>query len=309
MTKEQYLKNLCVPEQIVDVILDTDTYNEIDDQFALSYLMLSPERIHPVGICAAPFLNRRSISAADGMQKSFDEIQRLLHLLGMDDFSAKVYRGSEQFLKNELEPVSSDAASFLAKTAQEYSPEHPLYIVAIGAITNVASAILMEPQAMRENTVLVWLGGHSIDWKEKNNEFNMWQDVAAARIVFGCGMPLVQLPCFGVVSEFLTTGPELDYWIKGKNPLGTYLAESAEYEAESYAAGKPWSRVIWDVTAVAWLLNDHDRFMKCRKIPAPVPEYADYYSFPKDSHEISYVYRIRRDALFEDLFRKIAGHS
>ena len=46
MTTEQYLKNLDVPSGIIDAVLDTDTYNEIDDQFALSYMMLSPERIN-----------------------------------------------------------------------------------------------------------------------------------------------------------------------------------------------------------------------------------------------------------------------
>ena len=46
MEKEQYNKNLLVPKGNVDVVLDTDAYNEIDDQFALSYMMLSPERIN-----------------------------------------------------------------------------------------------------------------------------------------------------------------------------------------------------------------------------------------------------------------------
>ena len=62
-------ENLNVPAGVVDVILDTDTYNEIDDQFALAYMLLSPERIRPVGICAAPFLNAKSQSPADGMEK------------------------------------------------------------------------------------------------------------------------------------------------------------------------------------------------------------------------------------------------
>ena len=41
MTPEQRRKNLSVPAGPVDVALDTDTYNEIDDQFALSYLLLN----------------------------------------------------------------------------------------------------------------------------------------------------------------------------------------------------------------------------------------------------------------------------
>ena len=43
MTDEQRLKNLSVPAGPIDCVLDTDTYNEIDDQFAIS-LMLKHEK-------------------------------------------------------------------------------------------------------------------------------------------------------------------------------------------------------------------------------------------------------------------------
>jgi len=59
-------------------VLDTDTYNEIDDQFALVQAMLSPDRIALEAIYAAPFHNKRSSGPGDGMDKSYDEILRLL---------------------------------------------------------------------------------------------------------------------------------------------------------------------------------------------------------------------------------------
>ena len=59
MTKEQFLKNLLPPEGNVDVVLDTDTYNEVDDQFAIAYMLNSPE-LNPVAIYAAPFLTIRA---------------------------------------------------------------------------------------------------------------------------------------------------------------------------------------------------------------------------------------------------------
>ena len=46
MTNEQYLKNLSVPTGMVDAVIDTDTFNEIDDQFAVSFMLLSKERIN-----------------------------------------------------------------------------------------------------------------------------------------------------------------------------------------------------------------------------------------------------------------------
>lgn len=58
----------------------------------------------------------------------------------------------------------------------------------------------------------------------------MDQDIAAARVVFNCQVPLVQLPCMGVVSEFSTTESELVYWLKGKNKLCDYLVENTVTE-------------------------------------------------------------------------------
>ncbi len=298
------IEKLSLPTHPVDVILDTDTYNEIDDQFALAYLLLSQEKLRTVGICAAPFYNKRSASPADGMERSYNEIMKVLTLMGREDMKARVYKGSLSYLPNEETPVESDAARFLVEQAKRYSPENPLYIVAIGAITNVASAILMAPDVMRQNTVLVWLGGHALSWPD-NREFNLYQDVAGARIVFGCGIPLVQLPCFGVVSEFSTTEGELKQWLADKNPIADYLYRNTVEEAESYAKGKAWSRVIWDVTAVAWLLNEEDRFMNSYLIPSPIPQYDHHYSQRADRHPIRYVYHIKRDALFTDLFKKL----
>lgn len=308
MNNEQRIRNLNVPCGVVDAILDTDTYNEIDDQYALAYMLLSPERIRTLGICAAPFLNKKSASPEDGMEKSYHEILKVLSLMGRSDFVPNVYRGSRTYLPDEKTPVESDAARYMASEAEKYSPENPLYIVALGAITNVASAILLNKEAMVNNTVIVWLGGNAKEWPV-NNEFNLKQDIAGARVLFGCGVPLVQLPCCGVVSSFRTTRGELEAWLKDSNPLGEYLMNNTIHEAESYAAGKAWSRCIWDVTAVAWLLNDENRFMKSYLLPSLIPQYDFTYAFNPLRHPIRYVYDINRDALFTDLFQKLRGNQ
>lgn len=300
MTQEQYFNNLTVPNGKIDVVLDTDAFNEIDDQFAICYMLKLKQKFCVKGICAAPFLNRKVASAEDGMNKSYDEVLKLLNLMGEDPESI-VYKGSTNYLTDEATPVESEAADFMAELAQQYSPENPLYIVAIGAITNVASAILKNPK-MKENCVIVWLGGHATHVPCAASEFNMRQDIAAARIVFGCGIPLVQLPCRGVIDRFATSKYELQYWLKGKSDLCDYLYENTVREAESYAKDKPWTRVIWDVVAVAWLLNEKSKFMKDRLIPSPIPEYDRHYARDENRHFIKYVYEINRDALFEDLF-------
>ena len=300
MTNEQRIKNLSVPEGRVDVVLDTDAYNEIDDQFAISYLLKSKEKLNTKAIYAAPFFNQKSESPKDGMEKSYNEIFKILSLSGE---KCDVFKGSEKYLENENTPVISPAAQDLAERVKNYSPQKPLYVVAIGAITNIASAILLNPQ-FAENAVVIWLGGHALHY-HNTKEFNMYQDVAAARIVMQSGVPFVQLPCMGVVNQFTVSKPELEFWLKGKNDLADYLAENTIKEAESYAKGSAWTRVIWDVTAVAWLLNDSERFMESRIIPMPIPTYDNFYATDYNGYPMRYVYNIKRDNLMNDLFRKL----
>jgi len=300
MTLEQKIKNLSVPNRKIDVILDTDAYNEIDDQFAIAYLLRSNDKLNTKAIYAAPFYNPNSDSAEDGMEKSYHEIHKILKLANVN---VDVFRGSKEFLPDEQTPVMSDAARDLAEKANNYSPENPLYVVAIGAITNIASAILLN-SAVAENIVVVWLGGHAHHFHD-TAEFNMKQDVAAARVVINSGVPFVQLPCNGVVSAFTISGPELEYWLKDKNELADYLARNTIKTAESYAKGTPWTRPIWDVTAVAWLLNEDDKFMLSHIIPAPLPSYDNLYSQNPNGIFMRYVYHINRDALLNDLFNKL----
>jgi len=292
------LTRLEKPKGPVDVVLDTDTYNEIDDQFALAYLIKKEAKLRLKAIYAAPFYNKKSFGPGDGMEKSYREILRVLSFMKRDDLKSIVYRGSDSYLPSEYEAVKSDAARHLVELASGYSSDKPLYVIAIGAITNVASALLMEPK-IKEKIVLVWLGGHSHEWYH-NQEFNLYQDVAGARIIFGCGMPVVQLPCMGVVSAFATSGPELEYWLRGKNELCDYLVDYTTKCAIEDGGLSTWTRVIWDVTAVAWLLDGN--FMLDRIEPSPIPEYDHHYAFDKTRHPIRYVYHINRDALFEDLF-------
>ncbi len=293
---QELLEDIKAPT-VKNIILDTDTYNEVDDQFALAYAMLSPERIRLLSVNAAPFLNKKSESPADGMEKSYREI---LHIMKLVDPGAKIpcYRGSERFLSSKDEPVESAAADNIINTVMH--SKEIVYVVAIGAITNVASAIIKCPEINRKCAV-VWLGGHALHYKD-TKEFNLYQDVSAAEVVFDSQIPLVQIPCQGVCSEFLTTLPELEYYLGGKNELCDYLVGIvADYIKRGYAA----SKVIWDVTALAVLTLPEALSLEVLPVPCITKEVK--YKIKPGRHEYIYVSKIRRDPIFADLFRKLAN--
>ncbi|HYI96987.1 MAG TPA: nucleoside hydrolase, partial [Bryobacteraceae bacterium] len=212
-------QRLDLPSGKVQAVLDTDTYNEIDDQFAVAYALRSSDRIDIEAIYAAPYLNDRSTSAADGMQKSYDEILRILARLKVSD-KGFVYRGSESFMTAPDKPVKSAAAEDLIGKALK-PRSGPLYVLTIGAPTNVSSAILIEPK-IKEKIVVVWLGGQPFDWHTAN-EFNLKQDLHASRILYDSGVPLVNVPARNVSEHLRTTVPELEKFMKGKSPIADYL--------------------------------------------------------------------------------------
>ena len=60
MAEETRVRLLQPPKGKVKAVLDTDTFNEIDDQFAVVYALLSPEKIDLQAIYAAPYFNEKS---------------------------------------------------------------------------------------------------------------------------------------------------------------------------------------------------------------------------------------------------------
>ena len=297
LTEQQRLSMLTPPTKLVDVVIDTDTYNEIDDQFAIVYAFKRPDRINLQALYAAPFLNQHSVSPEDGMVKSEQEIHKLLGLMGVQK---DVFAGSRQFMADEKTPVDSPAARDLCARAVEYSPEKPLFVVCQGALTNLASALLMKPE-IADHIVIVSLGGHAMEW-EDNFEFNQRQDLAAARVVYQSGAPLVILPAQQVVSSLATTAHELNYWLRGKGELCDYLVQNTVDEVGKRGEGRAWSRVIWDIAGIAWLLNDNNLKMRSRLIATPLPGYDHRWHFPEGTPLCRYVYYVSRDDVFTDLF-------
>ncbi len=287
---------------LLDVVLDTDAYNEVDDPFALAYLIRSPERIRLLAVYAAPFLNEKVASPAEGMHKSVEEIERILRLCGQTDGRIPVRRGATAFLPEEETPVASEAAEHLIALAQNQPADRPLYVLSIGAITNVASALLLQP-AIAEKIVVVWLGGHAHSWPD-TCEFNMFQDYAAARVAFGCGVPFVQLPCLGVVSHLTAGQAELEQYLAGKNDLCTYLYQKVIAE-EAWRGDRLWSRTIWDVAAAAWLIRPES--MRDALVHSPIPSYDGHYGHSETRHMIRCLYQLDRDAIFADLFERLAA--
>ena len=297
MTLSEF-KALILSDKVIDIILDTDTYNEIDDQYALAYAMLSKKKINLLSVNAAPFHNSRSSGPAEGMEKSYNEIFNIMKLTDAEMAEqVPVYRGSTRFMTSKTDIVESDACDNIINTVM--SRETPVVIVAIGAISNVASAIAKEPEIAKRSAV-IWLGGHALE-RPDTKEFNLRQDIPGAQVLFDSHIPFLQIPCDGVCSSFITTPAELDYYLKGKNELCNYLCSiTGDYISWGYGR----SKVVWDVTAIGCMTLPSS--MEIVEIPRPYVTSDCRYAFDSARHHFLYVRKIRRDPLYADLFKTLS---
>lgn len=292
------LERLHPPTGKVRMVLDTDTYNEVDDQFALTYALQSPDRLDVEAVYAAPFKNNRAPDPAEGMQQSYDEILRILERLDVspDGFAL---RGSTTYVPDADTPVESEAAADLVERGMRDGGD-PLYVVAIGAITNVAAALMMEPRLV-EKVVVLWLGGQPLYWPWASH-FNLGQDLHASRLVFDCGVPLVHFPCDGVASHMLTNLLEIDAYVRGRGAIGDHLADTYKAYFDDHTAR---TKEIWDIITIGYLVNPE--WVRTELVHSPVLTDQFTWSVDHSRHFIRNATRVRRDPIFRDMFGKLAA--
>ncbi|MFC1633309.1 nucleoside hydrolase [Planctomycetota bacterium] len=168
------------------VIFDTDAKNEIDDVWAIALAILSLERFKIEGFIAANFDNNRPETGPDSIDASFKEIKTILSKAGLTG-KWPVLRGSAP-MRYKFEPSESEGVDFIIKKAMESTPDDPLWVVGLGAATDIASAYLKEPR-IADRIVVFW--HFRTRWPEKCWNFNVIGDVRAARIVFHSDLSFV----------------------------------------------------------------------------------------------------------------------
>jgi purine nucleosidase len=229
------------------VILDTDARNEIDDQYAITYAVLSGS-FDVRGFTAAHFGKKRS------MEESYDEILLVLKLLGCER-KYPVFRGAEKALANSKTPADSPAARFIIDEALN-SSEGYLYVICIAAISNLASAYLMEPK-IKDRIKVIWLADKS--WPKGGLFFNMKKDIVAAQIIFDSEIDLTIIPALGTANKLKIYKGDRNS-IEGKGEIGDYL-----WKLFMKRLWKP--KAVYDVVAIAALKS----MSWCTWITAPRP--------------------------------------
>jgi purine nucleosidase len=276
------LGSLVMNTHLKKIVIDSDAANEIDDQYAITYAILSGS-FGIRGFTAAHF-------GKDGsMEQSHKEILHVLNVLGKRD-SYPVLRGAGKELMDHTTPRDSDGAQFIIREALE-SEDH-LHVICMGPLTNLASAYLMEP-AIHEKIKCLWLAGRS--WPEGGLFFNNRNDIIAAQVIFSSRMKLTLIPAVGTASSLKIYRKDRPH-IKKKGAIGDYL-----WKLFMRKFGLPKS--IYDVAAIAALKIPHS----CTWVAAPRPELRNdgTYNHARTQGTITVATDINADLIKKDFFASL----
>lgn len=278
----------------INVILDTDTYNECDDQFALAYMLKSQDVFNVEAITVAPYSHQtKNVSVIEGQELSYNEIIKICNWLNFDTTN-KVFKGSMDYIQNGYDD-SNDAVNKIIEIALK---NDKTYVLAIGAITNVALAIKKEPKIV-DKVEVIWLGGHSL-LQENNFEFNFKQDIEAVRIVFESKIKLTIIPCKNVASNLRTSVYELNHYLKDKSELCNYLIDRFYDDG---VHGIQERRVVWDISVIAYMINKE--WFETSEVSCPNINDDTSYELTENNHKITVANYLNVDKIFRDLFNKL----
>lgn len=167
------------------IVIDSDAANEIDDLYAIALAIHAPERFNIEGFVATHFAQH---TGRQSIERSYDVLSELLKLAGKADHY-RVVKGGDPIAYLD-EPSDSEGARLIIELAHAGSPNDPLWVLGLGAATNLASALLIDPTIIPK-VRYIYHARSEWSWPERSEQFNVGGDIRAARVLLESGVPLV----------------------------------------------------------------------------------------------------------------------
>lgn len=151
-----------------------------------------------------------------------------------------------------------DAVSWIVKTLKE--SKEKITIVGVGPLTNIATALRIDP-AIKDNieSIVIMGGGYRENNKTPAAEFNFWVDPEAAKIVLesGCEITMVPLDATHKAAVSINIIEQLN---KNNNIESDFVSDIIRERLSGYNKWQPMKDnttvPIHDALAICYLIND-----------------------------------------------------
>ena len=278
----------------IRVIVNTDAKNEADDQYAIVHAILTPAfELH--GVVPAHFGTGKS---AHSLRDSHDETMLLLDLMELRD-QIHVADGGEHALPDEGTAVESPGARLIIEQALQDDPR-PLHVAFYGPLTDMASALLLEPAIESRDVVVIWIGGGP--WPLGGREYNLSNDVNAANVIMRSRLQVWQIPQ-NVYRRMPVSYAELFDKVYPCGKIGRYLVDQlVEHNSETRPSAMPY-RSLGDSPCVGVMMYPDCGAWSWR--PAPEFEPTMHYRHTGSHRPIRVYADIDARFIHEDFFAKL----
>lgn len=237
------------------VLLDTDIGDDIDDAFALSLLLESPQ-FRLLGIT----------TAFRDTQLRAQLVTRFLDAVGRGDIpvTAGIATPTREGFSQAMFADSGDAKKTRPGKAQDFIlnqiRQHPgeIILFAIGPLTNIGATIDKDPATFRKLKRVVLMGGsiyHGYGTGKPDSEWNIKEDIAAAQKLFTSGVPLYVMPLDSTILKLDDARRSAFFAQSSTAQPSTLIDQLQELYNEWSKATKQTVPTLFDAMTVAYALN------------------------------------------------------
>lgn len=273
------------------VIIDADTGNEVDDLYAIVRGLIEPT--WEVLALNATQWQPAHWAVEQTMEESYRLNQVLLSYLELGGKVKSLRGGTNRLFDwgNRAQP--SLASQYLIQQAHQIPAGEKLTVIALGALTNVASALLMDP-GITSKIQLYWLGS-TYDFAEgilRKRDFNCMMDPQALEEVLQSEVELHIIPV-NIAAQMTFAYRETKEKLAGRHDLLDFLLD----RWYNHLDGGRAKRTIWDLAIIDAVI--HPDWVEEVKITTSKENY---------SRLIHYIKDIDEDKMRNEFFEKVVAH-
>jgi purine nucleosidase len=282
------------------VVLTTDCGADMDDQWAIAHVSLSPA--FDLRAIVTTHTGKHTILAAPAAEISARNARDVLTHMGRSQVT--VIPGSSVALTSRT-PLRNAGVERILSESKKFSPDHRLTVLVIGAATDTASALLLDTK-LADRIEIIAMGFSS--WEKGGHEFNIENDPIAWQVILDSDVPVTVGDGQVSIHDLSLTSERAHALFDRVGFRGRYLAGlldqwiSAHPDLLRNVTGDAKVWPVWDEVTVAYMLG----MTKSEQRPRPKMKSDLSFDHSAKHGVITWVTAVDGDLLWSDLGHQLS---